>query len=146
MLVQTVARVPTSTGLLKLHSLWRSAAAVARPRPALAMIAAALGLLALGLWKGSDVAIGDLRAGVPELRTDSRYNIDSRAIAAHFAIGVDALTVIGETIPQGCIDYHVMTEIDDFEWRMRNVPGVHSKSSIFQTLPNESTAPGTKEA
>jgi hypothetical protein len=34
--------------------------------------------------------------------------------------------VIGETIPQGCIDYHVMAEIDDFEWRMRNVPGVHS--------------------
>ena len=118
------ARIDQRAG--QLHSLWRSAAAVARPRPALAMIAAALGLLALGLWKGSDVAIGDLRAGVPELRADSRYNIDSRAIAAHFAIGVDALTVIGETIPQGCIDYHVMTEIDDFEWRMRNVPGVHS--------------------
>jgi predicted RND superfamily exporter protein len=110
----------------RLHSLWRSVAAVARPRPALAMIAVALGLLGLGLWKGSDVAIGDLHAGVPELRADSRYNIDSRAIAANFAIGVDALTVIGETIPQGCIDYHVMTEIDDFEWRMRNVPGVHS--------------------
>ena len=110
----------------QLHSLWRSTAAVARPRPALAMIAAALGLLALGLWKSSEVAIGDLQAGVPELRADSRYNIDSRAIAANFAIGVDALTVIGETIPQGCIDYHVMTEIDDFEWRMRNVPGVHS--------------------
>ncbi len=110
----------------QLHSLWESVAAVARPRPALAMIAAALGLLGLGLWKASDVTIGDLQTGVPELRADSRYNIDSRAIAANFAIGVDALTVIGETVPQGCIDYHVMTEIDDFEWRMRNVPGVHS--------------------
>ena len=110
----------------QLHALWRSTAAVARPRPALAMIAVALGLLGLGLWKAGDVTIGDSQTGVPELRADSRYNVDGRAIAANFSIGVDALTVIGETVPQGCIDYHVMTEIDDFEWYMRNVPGVHS--------------------
>ena len=110
----------------QLHALWRSTAAVARPRPALAMIAVALGLLSLGLWKAGDVTIGDSQTGVPELRADSRYNVDGRAIAANFSIGVDALTVIGETVPQGCIDYHVMTEIDDFEWYMRNVPGVHS--------------------
>ncbi len=110
----------------QLHALWRSIAAVARPRPAIAMIAVALGLLGLGLWKAGDVTIGDLQTGVPELRADSRYNVDSRAIVANFSIGVDALTVIAETVPQGCIDYHVMTEIDDFEWHMRNVPGVHS--------------------
>jgi len=60
------------------------------------------------------------------LRPDSRYNIDSRAIDAKFDLGVDALTVIAETAPQGCIDYHTMTEIDDFQWHMRNVPGVRT--------------------
>ena len=67
---------------------------------------------------------------VAELRADSRYNTDSRVITTKFDIGVDALTVIGETIPQGCIDYRVMTEIDDFQWRMRNVPGVHSVTGL----------------
>ncbi len=110
----------------QLRSMWRGAAIVSRPRPALAIIAVALALLALGLWKGTGVAIGDLHAGVPELRADAHYNIDSRVVTAKFDIGVDALTVIGETIPQGCIDYDVMTEIDDFQWRMRNVPGVQS--------------------
>jgi predicted RND superfamily exporter protein len=114
----------------QLHSIWRTAANVARPRPALAMIVVALGLLALGLWKGTGVAIGDLHAGVPELRAGSDYNIDSRVVTTKFDIGVDALTVVIETIPQGCIDYRVMTEIDDFQWRMRNVPGVHSVAGL----------------
>ena len=110
----------------QLHSLWRNVAIVARPRPALAVIAFATVLLGLGLWKGDDVAIGDLDPGVPELRADSRYNVDSRIVASKFDSGVDTLTVITETVSQGCIDYHVITEIDDFEWRMRNVPGVRS--------------------
>jgi predicted RND superfamily exporter protein len=108
------------------HRLWRGVANVARPRPALAVIAFALVLLALGLWKGTDVTIGDLHTGVPELRADSRYNIDSRTIDAKFNRGIDSLTVISETVSQGCIDHHVMTEIDDFQWHMRNVPGVRS--------------------
>ena len=95
------------------------------PRLALAGAAAAL-LLAVGLWKGTDVAIGDLQVGVPELRASSVYNMDSRAIEASFDIGVDTLTVVSETQPQGCIDYDIMTAIDAFQWHMRNVPGVQS--------------------
>lgn len=110
----------------QLHHLWQITARVARPRPALAMCALALVLLVLGFWKGSGVAIGDLDAGVPELHADSRYNHDSRVIAENFDIGIDVLTVIAETIPQGCTDYHVMSEIDAFEWHMRDVPGVES--------------------
>jgi predicted RND superfamily exporter protein len=109
-----------------LHPLWRSVAAVARPRPALCMIALAIALLAIGVWKGTDVAIGDLHAGVPELRAGSRYNVDSRAITDKFDIGVDALTVIAETEPHGCTDFNVMREIDDFDWHMRNVSGIQS--------------------
>jgi uncharacterized protein len=110
----------------QLRHVWQSISRIARPRPALVMMILALGLLVLGLWKGSSVAIGDSHAGVPELRADSRYNVDSRVIAERFDIGVDVLTVIGETVPQGCIKYDVMNEIEDFEWHMRAVPGVES--------------------
>ncbi len=114
----------------QLHTLWRLIAHVVRPFPALIVIVIALLLLGFGSWKSTEVAIGDLHTGVPELRIDSVYNIDSAIIASKFDIGVDILTVISETIPQGCIHYHVMTGIDDFEWHVRNVPGVQSVTGL----------------
>jgi predicted RND superfamily exporter protein len=110
----------------QLHGLWRAIAGIARPRPALIAIGVAAVLLALGAWKGSDIKIGDLHRGVPELRADSVYNVDSRTISERFSIGVDLLTVITESSPEACIDYEVMSTIDQFEWHMRNVPGVQS--------------------
>lgn len=114
----------------RLAGLWETLAWVAEPRRATVIIVVAAGLAAVGVWKGSDVRIGDLHAGVPELRSDSRYNIDSRVISERFAIGVDVISVIVETIPEGCIDYDVMRNIDDFTWRMRNVEGVRTVISL----------------
>ena len=87
-------------------------------------------LLFFGVWKATDVKIGDLHRGVPELRAGSRYNLDSEIITDRFSIGVDIITVIVETIPEGCIDYEVMTAIDRFAWHMQNVKGVHSVISL----------------
>jgi len=106
--------------------IWSKLANIAAPRSAGIVLLIALALGFLGAWKGSDIKIGDLHRGVPELRSDSRYNIDSEEIASRFSIGVDLLTVIVETIPEGVINYEVMTLIDEFEWHMRNVPGVQS--------------------
>ncbi len=54
-------------------------------------------LALLGLYKGRETPIGDTQAGVPELRPDSRYNIDSDVITSKFSIGVDIINVIVET-------------------------------------------------
>ena len=70
--------------------------------------------------------VGDLHRGVPELRADSRYNLDTAVITSKFSIGVDILNVIAETKPEGCVDHAVMTTIDEFSWHMENLPGVHS--------------------
>lgn len=112
--------------LVKFEPVWVFLAGVSRPRPAAIVTGLAVVLLAIGLWKGDDVAIGDLHRGVPELRADSRYNVDSEVITRHFSIGVDILTVLAETEPQGCVDYETMTTIDDFMWRIQNEPGVQS--------------------
>jgi predicted RND superfamily exporter protein len=113
-----------------LSGLWERLARVAEPRRARVVLVIALVLLIVGAWKASDIRIGDLHAGVPELRYDSRYNIDSRVISDRFAIGVDIISVIVETIPEGCIDYDAMTRIDEFTWRMRNVEGVRTVISL----------------
>jgi len=113
-----------------LDHLWASLAKVATPKPAAVIIAIAAVLFGLGGWKASQIKIGDLHAGVPELRPNSRYNIDTDFITSHFSIGVDVITTIVEAYPEACTENAVMNLIDDFEWRIRNVPGVQSVFGI----------------
>lgn len=115
-----------------LKPLWFLLQRVVEPAPARIVIGISVILLVFGLWKGADIKIGDMHSGVPELRTDSRYNLDSQAVTDHFSIGVDIISVIVETEPDGCIDYEIMTEIDNFAWHMQNVSGVQSVISLPQ--------------
>ncbi len=113
-----------------LQPLWDVLAKITQPKPAAITIFIALLLLVAGGWKAMDVKIGDLHQGVPELREDSRYNIDSKIISSKFSIGVDIISVIVETKKEGCIDYDTMELIDRFAWHMQNVPGVQSVISL----------------
>jgi len=114
----------------QMDHLWRGLARVVEPGPARLIIIASVLLFAFGAWKGTGVRIGDLHRGVPELRADSRYNRDTAMVTSKFSIGVDILTAIAETRPEGCVDYGIMTTIDDFAWRLANVPGVQSTISL----------------
>jgi len=110
--------------------MWRRFEWIVRPGPSLVVIIVATALGLYGWSQEHKVQIGDLDTGVPELRPDSRYNLDAAAIASRFTVGVDLLSVIVETVPSGCIDYDVMTRISEFEWHLRNVPGVQSTISL----------------
>ncbi len=110
--------------------LWRLLSSFARLRVAVPTVLVAVALLGWGAWEGRGVPIGDQEAGVPELWPDSRYNQDTAVIADRFAIGVDIIQVIAEGPADGCIDYDVVRQIDDFEWHLRNVEGVQSTLSL----------------
>ena len=110
----------------KLFPIWEYLSRITRKKNALIIIVCSTVLLLAGLWKGSEIKIGDQQRGVPELHPDSRYNKDTEMIAEHFSIGVDMLTVIVETKPDGCVDYDTMETIDRFEWHMLNTKGVQS--------------------
>lgn len=77
------------------------------------------------------VQIGDTTEGVPELRPDSRFNQDARAIAHNFTMGVDHLKVVVESFDDGCVDYSVASEIDNFNWYMKNQEGVRDVLSLY---------------
>ncbi len=109
-----------------LRPLWSRIALVARRGPAAIVIAAAFALMMAGSHFAPQIRIGDEHQGVPELRADSVYNTDTAVITENFRIGVDVLTVITRTVPDGCIDYEVMRTLDEFEWAIRNVKGVQS--------------------
>jgi predicted RND superfamily exporter protein len=111
---------------------WEALAALTDRRNAMAVLGAAALVFAWSAWMYRDLQIGELHKGVPQLRPDSRYNLDSAMVGDKFAIGVDQLKVIAEVAPQGCVDYEVMEEIQRFAWRMGNVEGVQKVISLPQ--------------
>lgn len=105
--------------------IWSWAATLARPGPAKVTLLVAAILFGLGFWKSHDVQIGDSESGVPELRENSRYNLDAKLISERFALGVDVIGIIAETAPESCTEnYEVMQRIDEVAWQIRNVEGV----------------------
>ncbi len=111
-------------------AFWERLARSLKPRPSLIITALSLGVGVWAFFKSGEIRIGDTSAGVPELRQDSRYNLDSRLITGKFSIGVDILSVIVETVPNGCVDHEVVTLMDKFEGRIREIPGVQSVVSL----------------
>jgi predicted RND superfamily exporter protein len=112
-------------------SLFRKMAVLCRRGPATATVAVMFALAAFGASRYPHIQIGDTTEGVPELRPDSRFNQDARAIAARFSLGVDQLKVIAATVPDACIDHAIMSEIDNFSWYMKNQDGVRDVMSLL---------------
>src|SRR3546814_17697880 len=103
--------------------LWRRIAAFAGARaanPTLIVAAIALGWALIMYPK---LTIGDQPVGVPELRPDSRYNIDSRVIGQNFAIGVDVLKVFAVGDTYRCVDPHKMDVIARLAWQLQKHAG-----------------------
>jgi len=110
--------------------LWRKVSRIMEPTPSIIILVVTALLGAFAWYKSQEVRIGDLHAGVPELRQNSRYNRDTRIITEKFSIGVDILSVIVETEPNGCVDYDVLSLMDALESQLRTVPGVQSIISV----------------
>ena len=70
--------------------------------------------------------IGDLDAGAPELRANSRYNLDSAYINGNYSLSSDLFAVIVKTPVEGCLKYQTLIEADRLAWELRQLPGVQS--------------------
>jgi predicted RND superfamily exporter protein len=99
---------------------------------AIVIIGVAAAILAVGLIQAHNLKVGDYGIGVPELRPDSRYNLDNAKIVEKFAIGVNTLGVVAQTknVQGACTNYDVMGTIERFDWFMQNVPGTQSVISL----------------
>ncbi len=110
---------------VRTEKMWHGMAMFARPMPAAFAILAGIGLAVWGFYESKGLQIGDSQEGVPELRPDSRFNQDARAISSDFALGIDIINIIAETAPQACTEsFKAMELMDRFAWHMRNVEGV----------------------
>ena len=104
---------------------------IANPRNAVVVVVLSVILFVTAFIQSQNRHVGALHAGSPELRADARYNVDSRAIADKFALGLNLLTVIVETPREACINYPYMKYLNEFTWYLRNVEGV----SLVLSLP-----------
>ena len=112
------------------NRFWRTLAQFAGKRRAWPTLIVGALLLGVGVWGDSQVKIGDLDQGAPELRPDSRYNLDNHYVASHYSTSTDALVVMVETPKDGCIQYNTLAAVDAFQWMIEQVPGVQSSVSL----------------
>lgn len=89
-----------------------------------------------GFVVSHDLKIGDLDAGAPELRPDSRYNLDNGFITANYGISSDVFAVMVKTPPDSCRSFETLTETDRLSWHLAQVPGVQRTTSLADTVRN----------
>jgi len=112
------------------HGVLHFFARFATTKWAYGAIAVALVMLSWGIYYGQQMKIGDLDAGAPELRPDSRYNLDNKFVVDNYSSSTDIFVVMAETAPEKCIAYDNLEVMDRFSWHMENTPGVQDVKSL----------------
>lgn len=120
----------TRHGVERSARLWRALVCFARPKGALVAIAVAALLAWYGFGASHDLQIGDLSAGAPELREDSRYNQDNAFVTANYSNSSDVLVVMVKTPVEQCSRFETLQLVDRFQYYLTDVAGVQSSVSL----------------
>ncbi|WP_066256397.1 efflux RND transporter permease subunit [Hydrogenophaga flava] len=83
-----------------------------------------------GFAASTQLKIGDLDPGAPELRADSRYNRDVAFMNAAYGAGSDVLAVMVKTPEGQCSAYDTLNKVDALEWELRQIDGVESTNTL----------------
>lgn len=101
---------------------------------AIGAIAVSIALAIWGIAVSTDLKIGDLDPGAPELRADSTYNLDNSYITSNYRLSSDQFAVIVKTPPDGCVKRETLVEADRLAWELQQLPGVQTTVSLPDTL------------
>jgi len=81
-----------------------------------------------------NIQVGDLDAGAPELRPDSRYNQDIAFFNQSFGRSTDQFAIIVKTAQDECSAFETLTEMDRLTRILENLPGVQSVTSLSSAI------------
>ncbi|MFT3792283.1 MAG: efflux RND transporter permease subunit [Rudaea sp.] len=114
------------------YALWERLGFLATKKGSLLPLAIGLALAVFGVLEARHLKIGDLGAGVPELRSSTRYNQDVAVITDKFSVGLDVLLVVAEMKGDDspCLNRDYLSKVEDFEMRMRHLPDVAAVRSL----------------
>ena len=111
-------------------AIWRGLSMFANRKVAPIPIVIAIVMAVSGYYYSQGLKIGDLDKGAPELRADSRYNLDNAFMVSNYSTSADVFVVMVETAREHCNSFKVMDAVDRFMWYMDNVEGVQSTTSL----------------
>jgi predicted RND superfamily exporter protein len=94
----------------------------------------AAAVTAIGFMVSLNLKIGDLDSGAPELRADSRYNLDNAYVTENYSLSSDLFAVIVKTPLEGCLKYQTLMEADRLSWELQQVPGVQTTVSLVDAV------------
>ncbi|SCK14928.1 hypothetical protein VAR608DRAFT_0942 [Variovorax sp. HW608] len=102
-----------------------------RPHATAAVVLAAV-LGVAGFAVSTQLKIGDLDPGAPELRPESRYNRDVAFMNTAYGASSDVLAVMVKTPDGRCSQYDALNKVDALEWQLRQIDGVESTNTLAQ--------------
>ncbi|HEX6704642.1 MAG TPA: MMPL family transporter [Albitalea sp.] len=115
-------------------AVWRGLAALTGRRAALGVLALSA-LLACGAFAlRTQLKFGDLDAGAPELRPDSRYNRDNDFVIRHYGLSSDQFAFMVKTPPAQCDAHAVLVDADRLGWALERTPGVTAVGSFAEQI------------
>ena len=116
----------------------RVLAHVAQPRIAVLILVVTAGVFGVAVWESRHRVVGTLQPGAPELRPESRYNMDAVSIANNYNMGLDWMTIVFEGRNEACSNVALGRYQDDFVAHMDEVEGVRTTQSFSSQLRNYS--------
>lgn len=112
------------------HPLWSSLDRFTRRPAATTALAVAFVVGIAGFALSTQLKIGDLGAGAPELRADSRYNRDVSFMSGSYGASSDVMAVMVTTPAGQCANYETLNRVDALEWRLRQLEGVENTNTL----------------
>ncbi|WAG81331.1 MMPL family transporter [Metapseudomonas furukawaii] len=112
------------------HPFWRFLDLFTRKPWAAICVGVSLVMAVLGFMVSLHLAIGDLDAGAPELRPDSRYNLDDAFMTRSYGASSDLFAIMVRTPDSACARYDILRKVDELDWQLRSLPGVDSTNSL----------------
>lgn len=119
---------------LGIGRLWGSLNRFTEKRWAITAIVLAAVLSVVALVERTKLQVGDLHAGSPELRPESRYNMDNAFITSKFGVSSDVFAVMIKTDPDQCGAYETLIDADRLAQELSRVPGVQRTTSLADTV------------
>lgn len=112
------------------HPVWCFLDLFTTRRWATGAIVVAVALAGGGYAISTQLKVGDLDPGAPELRADSTYNKDVAFINGVYGASSDVMAIMVEAPAGYCSSYDILNKVDALEWELRQLKGVAGTNTL----------------